>query len=123
MSVNPPSSRVNQRDLYVWASGELLDECSSLVSTKALRDHIGEPSTYDHCAFAKRHDDDIVVLPCTLGESVCADERANNGVPFFYFYQVVFKCVGVRLPLTLLLWARPLRVLLPLSRHRRFFLL
>jgi len=29
---------------------------------------------------------------------VCKDERANNGVPFFYFYQVVFKCVGVRLP-------------------------
>ena len=59
---------------------------------------MGDPSTYDHRAFAKRHDDDIVVLPCALGEPVCGDERANNGVPFFYFYQVVFKSVGVRLP-------------------------
>ena len=39
-------------------SVELLDECSSLVSTKALR---------------KRHDDDIAVFPCTLGEPVCRD--------------------------------------------------
>jgi len=43
-------------------------------------------------------DDDIAVLPCTLGERVCEDERANDGVPFFYFYQVVFKTIGVRLP-------------------------
>jgi len=98
MSANPPSSRVNHRDLYVWASGELLDECSSVVSTNALRDHIGEPITYDHRAFGKRHDDDVAVLPCALGEPVSGDERANNGVPFFYFYQVVLKCVGVRLP-------------------------
>ena len=98
MSANPPSSRVNHKDLYAWASGELLDECSSLVSTKAVRDHIGEPITYDHRAFGKRHHDDVAVLPCALGELVCGDERANNGVPFFYFYQVVFKCVGVRLP-------------------------
>jgi len=98
MTANPPSSRVNHRDLYAWALDELLDECSSLVSTKAWRDHAGDPSTYDHCAFAKWHDDDIAVLPCTLGELVCGDEQANNGVPFFYFYQVVFKCVGVRLP-------------------------
>jgi len=98
MIANLPSSRVNHRNLYAWASDELLDECSSLVSTKARRDHVGDPSTYDHRAFAKRHDDDIVVLPCTLGEPMCGDERANNGVPLFYFYQVVFKCVGVRLP-------------------------
>ena len=98
MTANPPSSRVNHRDLYAWAPEELLDECSSLVSSKARRDHVGDPSTYDHRAFAKRHDDDIIVLPCTLGEPVCGDERANNGVPFFYFYQVVFKFVGVRLP-------------------------
>jgi len=54
--------------------------------------------SYDHRAFAKRHDDDIAVLPCTLGEPVCRDERAHDGVPFFYFYQVVFKTIGVRLP-------------------------
>ena len=38
------------------------------------------------------------MLPCTLGEPVCGDERANDGVPFFYCYQVVFKTIGVRLP-------------------------
>ena len=59
---------------------------------------MGEACSYDHRAFAKRHDDDIVVLPCSMGEPVCGDERSNNGVPFFYFYQVVFKCVGARLP-------------------------
>jgi len=59
---------------------------------------VGEACSYDHRAFAKRHDDDIVVLPCSTGEPVSGDERSNNGVPFFYFYQVFFKCVGVRLP-------------------------
>jgi len=98
MTANPPPLNVNYRDLYSWAPVELLDECSSLVSTKAWRDHIGEPVTYDHRAFGKRHDNDIVVLPCTLGEPVCGDTRANNGVPFFYFYQVVFKRIGMRLP-------------------------
>ena len=44
---------------------------------------MGDPSTYDHRAFPKRYDDDIAVLPCTLGEPVCGDERADNGVPFF----------------------------------------
>ena len=38
------------------------------------------------------------MLPCTIGEPVCRDERANDGVPFFYFYQVVLKSIGVRLP-------------------------
>jgi len=38
------------------------------------------------------------VLPCVPGEPVCGDERANNGVPFFFFYQVVFKRIGMCLP-------------------------
>ena len=97
MTANPPPLNVNYRDLYSRAPVELLDECSSLVSTKALRDQVGETITYDHHAFGKRHDDDIAVFPCTLGEPVCGDERANNGVPFFYFYQVVFKRIGMRL--------------------------
>jgi len=98
MSANPSSPKVNHKELYAWASRELLDECSGLLSVSARSEHVGDPSTYDHRAFAKRHDDDIAVLPCTLGEPVCGDEQANNGVPFFYFYQVVFKSVGVRLP-------------------------
>jgi len=83
---NLPPPKINYRALYPWAPDELLDEYSSLVSSNAWRDHVGESSTYDHRAFAKRHDEDIVVLPCTLGEPVCGDERANDGVPFFYFY-------------------------------------
>jgi len=83
MSANPSFPRVNHKDRYAWASRDLLDECSSLLSNRAWREHVGDPSTYDHRAFAKRHDDDIAVLPCTLGEPVCGDEWANNGVPFF----------------------------------------
>ena len=98
MSSRAPPHRVGSKDLYTWASSELLDECSCLLSTRAIREHKGDSCSYDHRAFARRHDDDIVVLPCTLGEPVCGDERANDGVPFFYFYQVVFKTVNVRLP-------------------------
>ena len=98
MSSHDASSRVRPKDLYPWASSELLDECSCLLSTRAVREHKGELCSYDHRAFARRHDDDIAVLPCTLGEPVCGDGRANDGVPFFYFYQVVFKTIGVRLP-------------------------
>ena len=29
---------------------------------------------------------------------MCGDKRANDGVPFFYFYQVVFKSIAVCLP-------------------------
>ena len=75
---NPPPPKVNYRALYSWAPDELFDEYSSLTSTKAWRDHIGESNVYDHRAFAKRHDDDIAMLPCTLGEPVCGDERANS---------------------------------------------
>ena len=98
MSSHIPSPRVNHKYLYPWASSELLDECSCLLSTLAIRKHKGESCSYNHRAFARRHDDDITVLPCTLGEPVCGDERANDGIPFFYFYQVVFQIIGVRLP-------------------------
>ena len=98
MSSRVPSPRINPKDLYTWASSELLNECSCLLSTRAIREHKGDSCSYNHRAFAKRHDDDIAVLPCNLGEPVCGDERANDGVPFFYFYQVVFKTIGMRLP-------------------------
>jgi len=97
-TANPPPPKVNYRALYSWAPEELLTECSSLTTTKAWRDHIEGSGVYQHRAFARRLDEDIAVLPCTPGESICGDERANNGVPFFYFYQTVFKCIRVRLP-------------------------
>jgi len=64
---------------------------------KHWRDHIEGSSVYRHHAFARRHDEDITVLPCTPGEPICGDERSNNRVPFFYFYQTVFKCIGMHL--------------------------
>ena len=98
MSSHAPPPRVNPKDLYAWASRELLDECSCLLSTRAIREHKGDSCSYDHRAFAKRHDDDFSVLPCTLGEPVCGDEQANDRVPFFYFYQVVFKSIVCAFP-------------------------
>jgi len=65
---------------------------------KDWRDHINGSSVYQHRAFARRHDEDIAVIPCTPREPICGDERSNNGVPFFYFYQTVFKRIGMRLP-------------------------
>ena len=38
------------------------------------------------------------MLPCSPGEPVCGDERSNNGIPFFFFYQTVFKRIGMHLP-------------------------
>ena len=29
---------------------------------------------------------------------MCVDDRANEGEPFFFFYQTVFKCIRQRLP-------------------------
>jgi len=98
MTANPPPLRVNYKALYPWASDELLSECSSLTSMKDWRDHIGDPSVYQHRAFARRHDVDISVLPCTPSKPVCGEERSNNGIPFFFFYQTVFKRIGMRLP-------------------------
>jgi len=95
---NPPPPGVNYKALYPWAPDELLAECSSLTSLKDWRDHVGDPSVYQFSAFARRHDTYISVRPCTPGEPVCVDERSNDGVPFFFFYQTVFKRIGMRLP-------------------------
>ena len=119
MSSHAASPRVRSRDLYPWASSELLDECSCLLATRDIREHKGDSCSYDHRAFARRHDDDIVVLPCTLGEPVCGDERANEGVPFFYLYQVVFKTIGVRLPFS---WSDLITITLPLRSGSFIFM-
>jgi len=91
MTANPPPPKVNYRALYPWAPDELLTECFSLTTMKHWRGHIEGSGVYQHRAFARRHDEDIVVLPCTPGEPICGDERSNNGVPFFYLYQIIFK--------------------------------
>jgi len=97
-TANPSPPKISYRALYPWALDELLAESSSLTSMKAWTDHIEGSGVYQHRAFSRRHDEDIVVLPYTPSEPICGDERANNGVPFFYFYQTVFKRIRMRLP-------------------------
>jgi len=97
-TANPPPPRTNYKALYPWAPDEVLAECSSLTIMKAWKDHIEGLRVYQHRAIARRHDEDIAVLPCVPSEPICGDERANNGVPFFYIYQTVFKRIGMRLP-------------------------
>jgi len=50
--------------------------------------------------FGRECDAYMSVQPCAEGEPVCADERANNGEPFFFLYATIFKRVKLRLPLT-----------------------
>jgi len=42
-------------------------------------------------AFGRECDAYIFVRPCAEGEPVCVDNRANDGEPFLFFYQIVFK--------------------------------
>ena len=35
--------------------------------------------------FGRECDAYVSVQPCTMGEPVCADERTNNGEPFFFY--------------------------------------
>ena len=97
-TANPPPPITNYKAFYTSAPDELLEESSTLTSMKDWRDHIEGSGVYQHRPFARRHDEDITVLPCVPGEPVCGDERANNGVPFFFFYQVVFKRIGCACP-------------------------
>jgi len=103
-TANPPPPRINNKALYSWASDELFEENSTLNSNKEWRDHIEGSGVYQHRAFARRHDEDISVLPYVPGEPVCGDERANNGFPFFFFYKTVFKRIGMRLPFSAFEW-------------------
>ena len=58
------------------------------------------PTLYNFNAFHKTHDSHIFVCRVKPGEPVCVDERATEGSPFFFVYQMVFKRVGLRLPFT-----------------------
>ena len=95
-TANPPPPLVNYRESYSWASDRLLTESSTLTSTEDWKDHTkSEPIGK---AFGRDDDAYISVRPCVPGEPVCVDNRSNNGEPFFFFYQTVFKRVGQRLP-------------------------
>jgi len=97
-TANPPPPSINYKSQYPWASDELLAETSTLTTVADWRIHVGKPGVYKHDAFAKRHDAYISVRPCTPGQPVCVDDRSNNGEALFFFYQIVFKRIGLRLP-------------------------
>ena len=96
----PPPPRSNYKEEYRWASDDLLAECSTLTSVEDVEAHRRDPTLYNFNAFHKTHDSRIFVCCARPGEPVCVDERATGGSPFFFVYQMVFKWVGLRLPLT-----------------------
>ena len=94
-----PSPNIDYRALYPWASAELLVETSTLNSSEDVRKHReGEPDCVRH-VFGRESDTYVSVRPCAKGEPVCADDRANEGEPFFFLYQTIFKQINLRLPL------------------------
>jgi len=97
---NPPPPKVNYKALYSWASDELLNECTTLTTVEDVEDHLGDPRLYKFNTFCRTHDSHISIRHGTPREPVCVDDRSNGGKPFFFFYQMVFKRVGVRLPFT-----------------------
>jgi len=97
---NPPPLKVNYKELYPWASDELLAETSTLTSITDWRKHLDDEPQERGGAFGRRHDAYISVRPCSVGEPICVDDRSNGGEPFFFFYQTVFQLIGMCLPFT-----------------------
>ena len=50
--------------------------------------------------FGRESDAYVSVCPCAKGEPVCADDRTNEGEPFFFLYSTVSKRIKLRLPFT-----------------------
>ena len=99
---NPPPPKVNYKALYSWASDELLNECTTLTTVEDVEDHLGDPRLYNFNTFCRTHNSHVSIRHGTPREPVCVDDRSNEGKPFFFFffYQTVFKRVGLRLPFT-----------------------
>jgi len=96
---NPPPN-VDYKALYPWASVELLAETSTLNSSEDVRKHReGKPDCKGQ-VFGRESDTYVSVRPCSKGEPMCANDRANDGEPFFFLYSTVFKRIKLRLPLT-----------------------
>ena len=98
VTVNPPPPSVNYRPLYPWASDDLLAETSSFTSLTDWRAHLDNKPDFKGRAFGRECNAYISVRPCVEGELVCVDNRTNDGEPFFFFYQTVFKRIRQRLP-------------------------
>ena len=96
VTANPPPPFINYKASYTWASDRLLAESSILLNVEDWRAHLdSEP---EGKAFGREHDAYISVCSSTAVEPVCVDNRSNNGEPFFFFYQTVFKRVEQRFP-------------------------
>jgi len=96
VTANPPPPSINYGASYSWASDRLLEETSSLTAIADWRAHVDNEPLGKSCG--RVHYAYISVRPCTTGEPVCVDNRSNNGEPFFFFYQTVFKRINQRLP-------------------------
>ena len=95
---SPP--QVDYKALYHWASAELLVETSTLTFSEDVRKHRdGKPDCVGR-VFGRESDAYVSVRPCGKGEPVCSDEWTNDGEPYFFLYQIVFKWIKLRLPLT-----------------------
>ena len=98
---NPPPPKVHYKAFYSWASDELLNKCTTLTTVEGVEKHLGDLRLYNFNAFCRTHDSHISICHGTPGEPVCMDDRSNGGKPFF-FYQAVFKRVGMCLHFTTL---------------------
>ncbi|KAK7332477.1 hypothetical protein VNO80_29229 [Phaseolus coccineus] len=96
----PPTVAIDYRALYPWASEDLLAETSKLTSCEDLRKHRDDENEIKGRVFGRETDAYVSVRPSTVNEPVCADDRCNDGEPFFFFYATIFKRVKVRLPFT-----------------------
>jgi len=95
---NPPPN-ANYKDMYPWASVELLAETSTLTYIADWRAHLDSEPEFKGRAFRREGDAYVSVCPCAEGEPVCVDDHANEGESFFFFfYQTAFKRIRQRLP-------------------------
>ena len=95
-----PLPNIDYKALYSWASVDLFAETSKLTSLEDMRNHIEDEAEVVGHAFERECDVYVNVRPCAKGEPVCADDRANNGEPFFFLYATVFKRIKLHFPLT-----------------------
>jgi len=98
VTANPPPPSVNHKPLYPWTSDELLAETSTLTSIADWRAHLDSEPEFRGRMFGRECGAYISVRPCVEDEPVCVDSRTNEGEPFFFFYQIVFKHIRQRLP-------------------------
>ena len=96
---NPPPN-VDYKALYPWASADLLAETSRLTSIEDVRKHQEEETDPKGRVFGRESDAYVSVRPCAKGETVCVDDRANAGEPFFFLYVTIIKRIKLYLPLT-----------------------